>query len=156
MLLRRSTKYPEHAHNFTKTAVTVMMCGSTTGVLLPPNIVLQSREDVAAMGRNGTKRRTILQGEIACRNVFTNWKATYKQQSSVSKIDFSQMFATTLIEMIKKSNNAIENDLISSFQATGIISIDPERILREISVNDGGTGADINDALLNYLQQQRF
>ncbi|KAJ8921309.1 hypothetical protein NQ315_013783 [Exocentrus adspersus] len=36
MLFRRGTKYPERVCNFTRTAITVMMCGSASGVLLPP------------------------------------------------------------------------------------------------------------------------
>jgi len=64
--------------------------------------------------------------KIAWRNVLTNWKATHKQQSPKDKKDFPQLLATTLVEMEKKS---IKNDLISSFQATGIVPLDPERVL---------------------------
>nr|CAI5838448.1 unnamed protein product [Callosobruchus analis] len=35
ILFKRGTKYPEHVCNFTKTAITVMMCSSASRVLLP-------------------------------------------------------------------------------------------------------------------------
>lgn len=94
--------------------------------------------------------------KTAWRSVLTNWKTTHKQQTSIDKKDFPQLLLSTLVEMEKKSNNAIKNDLISSFAATGIVPVDPERVLRKIPVNDSDAVADVNNTLLNYLRQQRF
>nr|CAI5854639.1 unnamed protein product [Callosobruchus analis] len=41
---RRGTKYPERVCNFTKSATTIMMCGSASGVLLPPYIIYKSEK----------------------------------------------------------------------------------------------------------------
>lgn len=42
MLFHRGTKYLEGICNFTKTATTVIMCGSVSGVLLPSYIVYKA------------------------------------------------------------------------------------------------------------------
>lgn len=245
MLFRRGTKYPERICNFTKTAITVMMCGSASGVLLPPYVVYKAEKlwqqwvEMGPKGEPCCKERCCISGsrynrthhgwmdaqtftewfessflphakrlpgrkvllgdnlsshftdtvitqcqendiafvclpknsthltqpldvgffrpfKIAWRDVLTNWKATHKQQTSIDKKDFPQLLASTLVEMEKKSDHAIKNDLISSFQATGIVPIDPERVLRKIPVNDEDIVGDVNHTLLNYLQQQRF
>lgn len=44
MLFRRGTKYPERICNFTKTAISIMMCGSASGVLLPPYIIYKAEK----------------------------------------------------------------------------------------------------------------
>lgn len=44
MLFRRGTKYPERICNFTKSATSIMMCGSASGVLLPPYIIYKSEK----------------------------------------------------------------------------------------------------------------
>lgn len=245
MLFRRGTKYPERVCNFTKTAITVMMCGSASGVLLPPYVIYKAErlwQQWVELGPKGdpccnerccssgsrynrthhgwmdsqtftewfescflphAKRlpgRKVLLGDNlsshftdivltqcqendiafvclpknsthltqpldvgffrpfknAWRKVLTNWKATHKQQTSIDKKDFPHLLASTLAEMENTSDNAIKNDLISSFQATGIIPIDPERVLRKIPADDNDPRADVSETLLNYLQQQRF
>ncbi|KAJ8943489.1 hypothetical protein NQ314_009719 [Rhamnusium bicolor] len=39
MLFKRGTKYPTHVCNFTKSATSLLMCGSASGTLLPPYII---------------------------------------------------------------------------------------------------------------------
>lgn len=41
-IYKRGVKYPEKAMNFSKSATTVMVCGSADGVLLPPYIIYKS------------------------------------------------------------------------------------------------------------------
>nr|CAH7753389.1 unnamed protein product [Callosobruchus chinensis] len=233
MLFKRGTKYPGRVCNFTKTAITVMMCGSASGVLLPPYVVYKAEklwQQWVEMGPKGARYnrthhgwmdaqtftdwfestflphakrlsgRKVLLGDnlsshftdtvitqcqennidfvclpknsthltqpldvgffrafkVAWRKVLTNWKTTHKQLTSLDKKDFPQLLATTLTEMENKSNDAIKNNLISSFQATGIDPFDPERVLHKIPCNDNDPVTDVNNALLNYLQEQRY
>ncbi|CAH1965359.1 unnamed protein product [Acanthoscelides obtectus] len=44
LLVRRGTKYPERICNFTKTPTTIMMCGSASGVLLPPYVICKAEK----------------------------------------------------------------------------------------------------------------
>lgn len=44
MLFRRGTKYLERVCNFTKTAITVTMYGSASGVLLPPYVIYKAEK----------------------------------------------------------------------------------------------------------------
>ncbi|XP_060810031.1 uncharacterized protein LOC132904125 [Amyelois transitella] len=41
-IFRRGVKYPEKAMNFSKSATSIMVCGSADGVLLPPYIIYKS------------------------------------------------------------------------------------------------------------------
>nr|CAI5824282.1 unnamed protein product [Callosobruchus analis] len=75
--------------------------------------------------------------KVAWRKVLTNWKTTHKQLTSLDKKDFPQLLASTLIKI------AIKYNLISSFQATSVDPIDPERVLCKIPCNDGGPAADV-------------
>nr|CAI5855538.1 unnamed protein product [Callosobruchus analis]CAI5865637.1 unnamed protein product [Callosobruchus analis] len=242
MLFKRGTKYPERVCNFTKTAITVMMCGSASGVLLPPYVIYKAEKlwqqwtEMGPKGEPCCKERwcssgsrynrthhgwidaqtftdwfesaflphakrlpghNVLLGDnisshfidtvitqcqenniafvclpknsthpnqpldvgffrvfkVAWRKVLTNWKTTHKELTSLDKKYFPQLLASILIEMESKSDNAIKNNLISSFQATDVDPIDPERVLRKIPCNDGDPAADVNNALLNYLQE---
>jgi hypothetical protein len=42
MFFRRGVKYPEKVINHSKTAISLMMCGSASGVLLPPYVIYKS------------------------------------------------------------------------------------------------------------------
>ncbi|KAF7268676.1 hypothetical protein GWI33_018230 [Rhynchophorus ferrugineus] len=68
--------------------------------------------------------------------VLTNWKAAHKQQTSVDEEDFLHSRQNG-----KKSDNVINNDLINSFQATGIVRIDPystnKKKYKKLKANDG-------------------
>lgn len=88
----------------------------------------------------------------AWRFVLTNRKAVHKLQTAIDKKDLPQLLASTLNEMEKKSKNAIKKDLISSFQATSVVQIDPERVSSEMPSDDINADAAVNNALLNYLQ----
>nr|CAI5850751.1 unnamed protein product [Callosobruchus analis] len=44
MLFRRGIKYPERVCDFTKTSTSIMMCGSASGVLLPPYIIYKTEK----------------------------------------------------------------------------------------------------------------
>ena len=41
-IFRRGVKYPDRVINFTKSSITIMMCASANGVLLPPYVVYKS------------------------------------------------------------------------------------------------------------------
>lgn len=54
-LYRRGVKYPEQICNFTKSATTVMVCGSASGVLLPPYVIYRSSRMWDTWTENGPK-----------------------------------------------------------------------------------------------------
>ncbi|KAB0804446.1 hypothetical protein PPYR_01416 [Photinus pyralis] len=55
LLYRRGVKYPERVCNYTKSATTIMMCGSASGVLLPPYIIYRSEKMWNQWTENGPK-----------------------------------------------------------------------------------------------------
>ena len=55
VLFRRGTKYPEKITNHSKAATTILMCGSASGVLLPPYIIYKSEHLWDQWTTNGTK-----------------------------------------------------------------------------------------------------
>ncbi|CAH1974362.1 unnamed protein product [Acanthoscelides obtectus] len=71
---------------------------------------------------------------------------------------FSQSISFYSVEMNQKHNNAIKEDLISSFRATGIAPLDAERVLRKIpsQTTDTNTEDALGNVIVGYLQQQRF
>ncbi|KAB0790674.1 hypothetical protein PPYR_14883 [Photinus pyralis] len=59
--------------------------------------------------------------------------------------------------MNKKSDGgSIKTDLISSFKATGLVPLDPLRVLQKIPSEDYVPEATINNVLVDYLMQQKF
>lgn len=54
-IYRRGVKYPEQICNYSKSATTVMMCGSASGVLLPPYIVYRAEKMWNTWTENGPK-----------------------------------------------------------------------------------------------------
>lgn len=54
------------------------------------------------------------------------------------------------------SEDSIKNDLISSFQATGIVPIDRVRVLRKIPAYENDHVAVVSDNLVNYLQKEIY
>lgn len=55
MLFRRGTKYPERICNFTKSSISLMMCGSASGVLLPPYVIYKAEKMWAQWTEHGPK-----------------------------------------------------------------------------------------------------
>lgn len=248
LLFRRGTKYPERVCNFTKSATSIMMCGSASGVLLPPYIIYKSEKMWVQWTENGPKGypccngrccgsgsrynrtthgwmdaqtftdwftscflphakelegRKVLLGDnlsshftndvlrlceenniafvclpknsthltqpldvgffralkISWRSTLTKWKQSHVTCTSIDKKDFPHLLSTCLMEMDTKGErgtNAIKQDLISSFRATGVVPFDPERVLQKIPGNDNVDQNAVHSVLVDYLQQQRF
>nr|CAH7712405.1 unnamed protein product [Callosobruchus chinensis] len=247
MLFRRGTKYPERVCNFTKSATTIMMCGSASGMLLPPYIIYKSERMWLQWTENGPKGspccnkrccalgarynrtehgwmdaqtftdwftsaflphakelegRKVLLGDnlsshftnevlqlcrennidfvclpknsthltqpldvgffrafkTAWRSTLSKWKHDHSSSTTVDKKDFPHLLDNTLNEMDKKSDDgssAIRRHVISSFRATGIVPLDPERVLHklpDIPVDEN----IVHNVLVNYLQEKRF
>lgn len=54
-LYRRGKKYPENVVNHSKSAISIMFCGSATGVLLPPYVIYKSEHMWDRWTENGPK-----------------------------------------------------------------------------------------------------
>lgn len=54
-LFKRGTKYPEQVCNFTKSATTIMVCVSASGVLLPPYIIYRAEKMWNTWTKDGPK-----------------------------------------------------------------------------------------------------
>lgn len=81
----------------------------------------------------------------------------HKVSTSIDKKDFLHLLAATLTEMDKKAEEgAIKKDLISSFKATGLVPLDPTRVLQKIPSEDDEPEANVNNVLVDYLMQQRY
>ncbi|KAK9701626.1 CENP-B N-terminal DNA-binding domain [Popillia japonica] len=118
---RRGIKYSEQICNYTKSATTVMMCISASGVLLPPYIVYRAERMWSTWTMNGPK------GKPCC-----NLRCFQKDE-------FPSLLKKTLIRMDKQTTKdqdlnegAIMKSIISSFEATGIVPINPERVLQKL------------------------
>lgn len=61
-LFRRGVKYPDRVINFSKSCITIMMCASADGVLLPPYVVYKALNMYPSWASGGPK------GEPCCNN----------------------------------------------------------------------------------------
>lgn len=225
---RRGIKYSEQICNYTKSATTVMMCISASGVLLPPYIVYRAERMWSTWTMNGPKgkpccnlrccksgsryNRTAhgwmeattftywfttcflphakaLEGKkviigdnlaahftdevlrscrenniaftclppnsthltqpldvcyfrpmkMAWRDTLLEWKQRNPRLATVQKDEFPSLLKKTLIRMDKQTTKdqdlnegAIMKSIISSFEATGIVPINPERVLQKL------------------------
>nr|CAI5829094.1 unnamed protein product [Callosobruchus analis] len=81
-----------------------------------------------------------------------NWNKSHSQQTFIDKKEFPHLLVYTLIEMNNKSEDAIKENLMASFQATGAVPLDPERVWKKIPGEGIGNDADGTETVLvNYL-----
>lgn len=57
----RGVKYPEKVINHSKTTISLMMCGSASGVLLPPYVIYKSEGIMNPWRQNGLKEFHVVQ-----------------------------------------------------------------------------------------------
>ncbi|CAH1732694.1 unnamed protein product [Aphis gossypii] len=55
LIFARGTKYPERVQNHSKTATSIMICGSASGTLLPPYIIYKANDIWQSWTENGPK-----------------------------------------------------------------------------------------------------
>lgn len=55
MIFKRGTKYPTRVCNFSKSATSIMMCGSASGTLLPPYVIYRAEKMWAQWTEGGPK-----------------------------------------------------------------------------------------------------
>lgn len=75
VIAKRGCKYPERICNSSKTSISIMMCGSAAGDLLPPYVVYRSGKlwDLwTENGPSGTRYNNTTSGWFDA-NVFTDW-----------------------------------------------------------------------------------
>nr|CAI5820278.1 unnamed protein product [Callosobruchus analis] len=155
MLLRRGTKYPERICNFTKSATTTMMCGSASAVLLPPYIIYKSER----MWLQRTKSGLTAAFKTAWRSTLLKWKHDHSCSTTVDRKGFPHVLDNTLNEIDKTSDDGssvIHRDVISSFRATGVLPLDPERVLHRLLDIPNVDENVVYNVLVNYLQEKRF
>lgn len=78
IIAKRGCKYPERICNSSKTSISIMMCGSTGGELLPPNVVYRSGKmwDLwTENGPSGTRYNNTASGWFDA-NIFIDWFRT--------------------------------------------------------------------------------
>nr|CAI5840121.1 unnamed protein product [Callosobruchus analis] len=179
--------------------ITVMMCGSASGMLLPPYVIYKAEKlwqqwtEMGPKGEPCCKERCCSSGSRYNRTnhgwidaqILTDWFESaflpHAKRLPGHKVllgdNLSSHFIDTVITQCQENNIAFvylpKNstpqtslwmwdftaylELLgrSSFQATGVDPIDPERVLRKIPCNDGDPAADVNNTFLNCLQEQR-
>lgn len=93
LLYRRGTKYPTKVENFSKTNTTLVMCGSATGVLLPPYIIYKSEYLYDQWVKDGPK------GKPCCEEVCCRSGSHYNRSISgwIDTVQFADWFFTTFI-----------------------------------------------------------
>ncbi|CAH1959591.1 unnamed protein product [Acanthoscelides obtectus] len=98
LLFKRGTKYPERVCNFTKSATTIMMCGSASGVLLPPYIIYKSEKMWLQWTENGPK------GNPCCNQRCCASGARYNRTSHgwMDAQTFTEWFTSTFLPHAKQ------------------------------------------------------
>ena len=100
--------------------------------------------------------------KTAWRSVLLDWKMKNPKQSSLKKEIFPQLMQITLEKMNSSgthSPQAINHDLKSGFEATGIFPLNPDKILNKIpNAEDNGDqfGADFDNNLVLFLKKKRY
>lgn len=100
--------------------------------------------------------------KTAWRSVLLDWKMKNPKQSSLKKEIFPQLMQITLQKMNSSgthSPQAINHDLRSGFEATGIYPLNRDKILNKIpNPEDNGDqfGADFENNLVSFLKEKRY
>lgn len=97
LLYSRGVKYPERVCNFTKTATSIMMCGSASGVLLPPYIIYRAEKMWTQWTEGGPK------GPPCCNKKCCASGARYNRTSHgwIDAPTFSDWFTSTFLPHAK-------------------------------------------------------
>lgn len=98
MLFKRGTKYPTRICNFTKSATSVMMCGSASGVLLPPYIIYRAEKMWTQWAEGGPK------GEPCCSDRCCMMGARYNRTRHgwIDAQTFTDWFVTSFLPHARK------------------------------------------------------
>lgn len=93
MIFRRGVKYPEKVINHSKTAISLMMCGSASGVLLPPYVIYKSEGIMDPWRQNGPK------GFPCCNDPCCSRGTRYNRTSHgwIDAVTFSEWFRSTFL-----------------------------------------------------------
>lgn len=97
-IYRRGTKYPEKVCNHSKSATSLMMCGSASGVLLPPYIIYKSEHMWDSWTMNGPK------GSPCCDKGCCSFGARYNRTSHgwIDMSTFNDWFTSTFLPHAKR------------------------------------------------------
>jgi len=93
MIFRRGVKYPEKVINHSKSAISLMMCGSASGVLLPPYVIYKSEGIMDPWRQNGSK------GFPCCTDPCCSRGSRYNRTSHgwIDAATFSEWFRSTFL-----------------------------------------------------------
>jgi len=93
MIFRRGVKYPEKVINHSKSAISLMMCGSASGVLLPPYVIYKSEGIMDPWRQNGPK------GFPCCTDPCCSRGSRYNRTSHgwIDAATFSEWFRSTFL-----------------------------------------------------------
>ncbi|KAJ8712264.1 hypothetical protein PYW07_005106 [Mythimna separata] len=96
-IYRRGVKYPEKIMNFSKSATTVMMCGSADGVLLPPYVIYKSVHLYDTWKEGGPK------GTPCCQKTCCSSGSRFNRTNSgwIDSITFRDWFRTSFLPHAK-------------------------------------------------------
>lgn len=113
------TKYPTAVKNYSKSATTLMMCGSASGVLLPPYVIYKSEHLYDAWTTNGPKGKPVC-ADNCCKN-----GCRYNRTKSgwIDATTFTDWFLTVFLPHAKHLQGpkvVIGDNLSSHFTATVI------------------------------------
>nr|CAI5817140.1 unnamed protein product [Callosobruchus analis] len=92
-------------------------------------------------------------------STLSKWKHDHSSSTIVDQKYFPHLLDSTLNEMDKKSDDgssAIHRVVISSFRASGIVSLYPERVLhKQLDIPNVDQNV-VHNVLVNYIQEKRF
>lgn len=92
-LFKRGTKYPVQVQNHSKSATTIMVCGSASGILLPPYIIYKSKNLWESWTNGGPKGSPCC--DSSCCSKGTRYNCT--PHGWMDGITFKEWFFTTFL-----------------------------------------------------------
>lgn len=148
------------ASHFTEDVLTTCRKENISFVCLPPNSThICQPLDVAFF-------RPM---KIAWRAILTRWKMRNPRQQTIPRSAFPALLQSLLEKMnnvnTKTKNTeddcegAIARNLVSAFEATGIVPLNPNRVLSKLPKNTENaeeTEKAVNDSLIEFLRERRY
>lgn len=136
-LFRRGVKYPDRIINMTKSCVTIMMCGSADGTLLPPFIIYKAENLYDSWIRGAPKGSPCCTGRCCKRGTqFHNTISGWIDTASFSKW-FNDMLLPHLMNL--EGPKAVIGDNLSAHFSESVLKVAEENNIKFICLPPNST-----------------
>ena len=146
VIVKRTTKYPERIMNSSKSSISLMICGSASGTMLPPYVVYKAENlyNTWTLGEPKGTRYNRSTSEWFDLDIFEDW--------------FERLFLPSVRHLegrkILIGDNVSPENIKLGFRATGIWPLSRSKVLEKLSLeNNQNVDGMVSEVFIAHLKE---